>query len=775
MARGRRLKTCSGNTARIGSRRPPGSGKRRLPYERLACTLGLLVALQVAGAADAPVGPGQHAGPRIGLVLGGGGAKGAAHIGVIKVLEEMHVPVDCIAGTSMGAIVGAAYATGLSAQQLEQVMTAVNWREILASAPREDIPVRRKGLDFIYTNGLQLGVSHGSVLAPGGLVPTHQIETMFRRIVAGTGPLADFDKLPIPYRAVATNLETGQMVVFDHGDLALAMRASMAVPGAFAPVEYEGSLLVDGMLVRNLPVDVARKTCADVVIAVPVHNPAVTRDNLASFPAVAGQAMNIAIDANQNAQLATLTDKDVAIDVLLKDITSGDFNKVPEAIPIGEAAARNVAAALSRYSLPPREYAEWRQGVGKIIAEHSARIDEVRLSGFNVTNPEVARTFLEIKPGDTADRSMADADAKRLIARGDYVAVSYGVVPEDGRNVLTYRAVEKPWGPNYLMFDVNLSTDFTADTAWGLRVDYEQRWLNSLGGELRSDLQLGRPNILSVEFYQPVETHQRFFVAPSVFGAQTLVYLYQGDTSVAQVDTRRYGAELDGGVALGSWGEYRIGVQRGQVDTSPKVANLMVPTSDRNALGAVTTRLVYDSLDKRLFPTRGSFGTVNGYFSMTGLGADQTYRTASFSFQTVAPLPWRRDVLTLALRGGSDLGSDSVPFYDQFRLGGLFNFSGYQNNQLIGREYALAGVQLRHRNAYLNEVVGTAIYTGASLEAGNVYRRLFGTPAQGAVVGGSLFAAVDSKIGPIYLAYGLSQGGHSAFYLYLGSALEAFR
>ncbi|HSQ02397.1 MAG TPA: patatin-like phospholipase family protein, partial [Burkholderiales bacterium] len=260
--------------------------------------------------------------PKIGLVLGGGGAKGAAHIGVIKVLEEMRIPVDCIAGTSMGAIVGAAYATGMSAHELETVITAVEWKDILASAPRQEVPVHRKNLDFIFTLGLEVGMKDGSVVMPGGLVPTHQIEGLFRRIVVGAGELSNFNELPIPFRAVATDLESGAMQVFDRGDLSVAMRASMAVPGAFAPVDYQGRLYVDGMLVRNLPVDVARKMCADVVIAVPVGNPAATRESLGTLLGVAGQALNIAIAANENEQLATLTPKDVSIPVILQNVTS---------------------------------------------------------------------------------------------------------------------------------------------------------------------------------------------------------------------------------------------------------------------------------------------------------------------------------------------------------------------------------------------------------------------------------------------------------------------
>jgi len=525
------------------------------------------------------------------------------------------------------------------------------------------------------------------------------------------------------------------------------------------------------MLVRNLPIDVARQTCADVIIAVPVGNPGPTKTNLRSLLSVASQAMNVAIEANERAQLATLTDKDVTIQVTLKDITSASFDKIPAAIPIGEAAARTQLAALSRYSLSPSQYAEWRQNLRKIASGGEVRIDEVRLSGLVTTNPVVMRTFIHVAAGDVFDPRKADADANRLVARGDFVTVSYELTTENGRNILTYVAKEKDWGPNYILFDMNLDTDFRGETGWGLRVDYNKRWLNSLGGEVRTDFQLGRPNVLGIEYYQPLDTHQTFFIAPSVLALQTLQNLYQGEDIVAQLDTRRFGGELDAGVALGTWGEYRLGVLRGTADGRLNVGDPDLPEPGRSALGGIATRFTYDTQDQRLFPTAGSYGVLKGYYSTTGLGAAVNYETASINWSTTFSTS-RRNVWTVALRGGSDFGS-RAPYYGQFSEGGLFNFSGYQINELLGREYALGIVQFRRAVSVLTETLGTAVYVGGTVEAGNVYERLDKTAASGALIGGSLFLGVRSKLGPVYLGYGQSEGGRRALYLYLGSAIGA--
>ena len=458
--------------------------------------------------------------------------------------------------------------------------------------------------------------------------------------------------------------------------------------------------------------------------------------------------------------------------MILKDIGSSDFSKVPEAIPIGEAAARAAAASLARYSLPEREYAQWREGLGRTMVASRVKIDEVRVTGLVATSPEVVKSMIRTQTGDTFEVAKAEADANRIVASGDFSAVSFAVADEAGRNVLNYNAVEKPWGPDYLMFDLNLSTDFKGDTAWGIRVDYEKRWLNRLGGEFRSSVQLGRPNVFSAQFYQPLDSAQRFFVAPSVLASQTLEYLYLKEVQVAQYDTRRYGAALDVGTAFAPRGELRVGLSRQGIDETQKVGIPAVLEGGHHSLAAITGRLSYDSVDKRLFPTDGTRAQLIAYSSQPGLGADRSYRTVSFDAMTSTSR--KGNVWQFGLRGGSDLGSNA-PFYDQFKAGGLFNFSGYRTSQLVGKEFGLATMQYRRRVGFLNETLGSAAYAGGSLEVGNVFKRLDGTPTKGALASGSLFLALDSRIGPVYLAYGRSEGGRSMLYLYLGSSLEIQR
>jgi len=295
--------------------------------------------------------------PRVALALAGGGARGGAHIGVLKVLEELHVPIDCIAGTSMGALVGGGYASGMSAADIEKFVTTVDWRSVVGGVgSRQFEPAEQKRFNE-SSGSVELGLKDGKIIPPSGLIASSRIEDVLRAYVAKARTVADFDRLPIPYRAVATDMLTGEMVVLDHGDIAMAMRSSMAIPGAFAPVVTDQYVLSDGYVVRNLPIDVARNLCGDVVIAVNLAKQNSTRDQLVGPASLISRSSDIMMEANELAQLKTLTDRDVRIDVDLEGFTASDFERTAETIPLGEKAARAMAAKLATLSVSPAEYA----------------------------------------------------------------------------------------------------------------------------------------------------------------------------------------------------------------------------------------------------------------------------------------------------------------------------------------------------------------------------------------------------------------------------------
>ena len=454
--------------------------------------------------------------PRIGLVLGGGGAKGAAHVGVLGVLDELRIPVDCIIGTSMGALVGGTYASGMSADELETAIRAISWQEAIGRRSlRAQVPMRRKLTGNTYSNSLEFGVRDGRLIAPSGLINTQNVDLTIQYLVGRSRGIADFDRLPIPFRAVATDMQNGEMVVLDRGDLALAMRASMAVPGAFSPVSIDGRILGDGGLTRNVPVDIARQTCADVVIAVAVPNPLPTAAELRSPLTLMARTLDVLIGANERQQLETLGPDDVKIVIEMGDIGSASFDRVSDAIPLGRAAALAHRDALARYAVSEAEYLAWRESASRPGRE-KVTLAAVNLNGLERANPEFIQQTLGLQAGDVVDARQIANRATAVFGLSDFERVAYTLSGDPTQPTLDLHLQEKSWGPHIMRFDLGLHIGTDANTAFTIGGDYLQTWINDLGGEFRGSLHLGRTSGLATSFYQPLDAAHRWFVEPGL-------------------------------------------------------------------------------------------------------------------------------------------------------------------------------------------------------------------------------------------------------------------
>ena len=432
-------------------------------------------------AAEAPVKPR----PRIGLVLGGGGAKGAAHVGVLDVLDELRIPVDCIVGTSMGALVGGTYASGMSADELETAVRSISWQETIArSGLRGQVPMRRKLAGNTYSNSLEFGVRDGRLIAPSGFINTQNVDLTIQYLVGRSRGITEFDQLPIPFRAVATDMQTGEMVVLDRGDLALAMRASMAVPGVFSPVSIDGRILGDGGLTRNVPVDIARQTCADVVIAVAVPNPPPTADDLRSPLTMMTRTLDVLVGANERQQLDTLGPADVKIVIEMGDIGSASFDRIDDAIPKGRAAAlahradldavfgdRGRVPGLAGNGVPARE------GQG-----HAGGREPASVSSGRIRNSSGRRSACRPETWSTARQIAQRVNA--VFALSDFERVAYTLSGDPGQSTLDVHLLEKSWGPHIVRFDLGLYVGTDEDAAFTIGADYLQTWVNDRGGEL---------------------------------------------------------------------------------------------------------------------------------------------------------------------------------------------------------------------------------------------------------------------------------------------------
>ncbi len=396
---------------------------------------GLVVGLALAalgsqdGTLAADAAPPKVAGspPRIGLALSGGGARGIAHVGVLKVLEEMRIPISCVTGTSMGSIVGGTFAAGTPPARLEELVLAANWDEIFRDQPpRDEISMRRKADDYKTLFAPEFGVKDGGLALPKGVIAGVSIEAFFRVLAEPAMGINDFRTLPIPFEAMATDIETGDSVVLSRGSVAQVMRASMSVPGAIAPVEIDGRLLVDGGIANNLPIDQARTLCADVVIAVNISTPPLKRKDLTSALSVAGQLVNFLGKQTVDQQLKSMGSRDVLIEPDLGDISAASFARSKDAIRIGEEATRAMAAALARYSVPPEQYAAYR---ATQVANRKmlGTVDEIRFEGLERINPEVLRALVETRPGEPLAEEKVGADLRRIYGRGDFESVDYRI------------------------------------------------------------------------------------------------------------------------------------------------------------------------------------------------------------------------------------------------------------------------------------------------------------------------------------------------------------
>ena len=379
--------------------------------------------------------------PRVGLVLAGGGAKGGAHVGVLKVLEELRVPVECIAGTSMGALVGGGYAAGLPLDEMEAFLLSIDWQAVIGGAGQWRLePIEQKRNGVIYSNSLDMGLVEGELRMESGLVNTNNIENLLRQYVAAARRVPDFDNLPIPFRAVATDMVSGEMVALEKGDLATALRASMAIPGAFAPVLSGDLILADGGMVRNIPVDVARDLCADVVIVVDLVEDEPTPENLRTAAALLSRSSDVMFEVNEKVQLASLGPADVLISVPVGDIGTAQFERIAETIPLGIRAAAGMADRLESLAVSEAEYAAWRAGVTQAQAVE-VRVADVRFEGLERVNPEYLERQADIGPGDVVDTASLGQEAQRMAVLRDVESVGYRLEGEPGATSLVWLPV----------------------------------------------------------------------------------------------------------------------------------------------------------------------------------------------------------------------------------------------------------------------------------------------------------------------------------------------
>jgi NTE family protein len=706
--------------------------------------------------------------PKIGLALSGGGARGSAHLGILKVLEELNIPVDYIAGTSMGSIIGGLYASGMSVDEIEQALVDIQWEDIFSDLqPREERRFRRKIDDYLYLVRHRIGIDDekGKVNLAPALIQGQKFDLVLRRYLLPVSGVQDFDDLRIPFRAVATDIVTGRAAVLDSGDLPTAIRASMAVPAVFAPVEMNGKLLVDGGIAMNLPISVVREMGADIVIAVDISTPGLKREEIQSALDMLNQLSALLTRRDTDIQIASLTSRDVLIVPALGDkVTSADFKpkKLLEGVAIGEAGARAHVTELRRLSTAPNRYVTYRKSITPPRRE-IPRIAYVRVENESRLSDEVITSRVNVKPGEPLDLDKLEEDIGRIYGKDNFESVRYRVEERNGETGVVISARQKSWGTSALQLGLELSSTSTGDSFFNIGTALTILPMNSLNGEWRTFAQIGEEPLIFTEFYQPLDPEESWYVNVGAGWISRKVRIFDGfDANVALADYEvdQTGVRLAGGRNLGNWGRISLAYQRYIGE-----ANLTSGTLGLNELdfdiGELELRLAVDTLDNVAFPSRGWRGFAYGRMSRTALGADSDFEQYGFSAMR-AGSSGRHLFNVLAYYEGTP--NDDAPLQNLFTLGGFARLSGFSENQFAGQHAGL----LRGGYMYDLDTGFVDTYVGATAELGGVWRDQDDISFDNSVFAGSLFLGVDTVIGPVFLGYGHGEGGNNGIYLFLG-------
>ncbi|MBX9407621.1 patatin-like phospholipase family protein [Pseudomonas baetica] len=702
--------------------------------------------------------------PKVGLVLSGGAARGLAHIGVLKALEEQGIKIDAIAGTSMGAVVGGLYASGYKIDELEKLALQIDWQQALSDAPpREDVPFRRKqdDRDFLVKQKLSFR-DDGSLGLPLGVIQGQNLSLLLESLLAHTSDTRDFDKLPIPFRAVATDIANGEKVVFRKGHLPQVIRASMSIPAVFAPVELDGRLLVDGGMTDNIPLDVAREMGVDVAIVVDIGTPLRNRKQLNTVVDVLNQSITLMTRRNSEEQLAVLKPSDVLIQPALAAFGVTDFGKAQEMIDAGYRATRILDARLA--VLKPNEPQDAELNAARSPGQRTPIITAIKVENNSKVDDDVIRYYIRQHIGEPLDLGRLHSDMGTLYGLDYFEQVQYRVVHKGQDHTLVISARGKRSGTDYLRVGLNLSDDMRGDSAFNLGASYRINGINRLGAEWLTRAQFGDKQELYSEFYQPLDVGSRYFIAPSVvFEAQNVDAVLDNDP-IAQYRVERYGMALNVGRQIGNNGEVRFGVGEAWGKADVRIGDQDLPSESFNE-GFYSLKYSYDSLDNVYYPHEGKDVSLTLLQFEPSLGSDTRYR--QWEFKLDKAMSRGPDTLILGGRYGRTLDDTNV-VTSSFLLGGARQLSGFREDSISGQNVSLMRAVYYRRltpRSYLP--LDFPLYAGASLERGRAWNN-DNEFDSGYINAASVFIGFDTPLGPLNFSYGLNDANEQAVYLNLG-------
>lgn len=694
--------------------------------------------------------------PRIGLALSGGSAYGLAEIGVIRWMEENHIPVDRIAGTSMGSIIGAMYATGMSPAEIQAFAEKINWEQAFRPGPvYTQLSYRRKQdrRDFLIST--PLGLRDG-LRGPNGYSSGQGVGLLLDRIAFPESGIATFDDLPIPFRCVATDMISGEGVVLRDGSLAQALRASMALPGVFTPVEINGRVLADGGMVQNIPVETVLAMDADEVIAVELQLPPGDRKELETLTGVLSRAVDVMITQNEHHSLSLAKAK---VSIAMNGFSETDYHRVAELVALGYRSAAAQSSVLLPYAI--QDPAEWRHyQAARTARRHREpdKIESIEVTGKDSDTNTRLQHRLNNSLNGAVDLSKLDTELTRIAGEGQFDWLGYEGFTQNGLPGLRVTTHDKTYGPPFVDLAVNVNGSGVAafDFSAGARVTFMD--VAHRGGEWRNDLLFGSSNLAASEFYQPL-WQSRFFVAPYAFASKYARNSFSGLTRVAVFGDERAGGGFDVGYDSGRRSEFRVGYEIFDGKLSPLIGNAGLPIVE-GSTGEFRARYVWDGQDSPSVPRAGTRVVITA--SRVLQSPDLTHPIGQLEVQTSSFIPLGPKTSLFAnVSGGTTFRGSAGPF-QVFSLGGPFRLGAYLPYEFVGNHYAYASLGF-HRDFYrLPELVGGRVYWGGWYEAGAAFGTAGSDPGPIAVRGTfNLGFIADTIVGPIVLAGSVSPTGQS--------------
>lgn len=705
--------------------------------------------------------------PKIAVVLGGGGAHAIAHLGILQELERQRVPIDLIVGTGMGGFIGGLYASGMTLVEIQDFMFGTDWPDVFdPDTRREDLSFRRKQDDEDFLIKYRVGIKDGQAQLPAALVPNEKLARLLQSTLAHTKGIKSFDQLPIPFRAISMDLISGEEVVLASDSLDRAILATLSSPGTLPPVEIDGRLLITGSLLNNIPIDVARELGADIVIVADIDPYKRTAEDLNSVFAIVDQVGHLLLQRNSAASLSLLRDTDIVIKPAVWPAKETDFSSLDERMTHGADAVAAVSEGLSAIRLSEFQYQ-------KLTSERvSKRSSDPVISAIELNNDSgVDDALILAQLSQTLhaplDKEQLDADMRKIFGIGAFSSVEFALRPEgdDERAVLELRTVENRTGNRFWRFGISLQDDLEGNSAYTGSASLTWTQLNDLGAEWRSVLRIGERQQVSTEFYQPVDKLGRYFVSVGGGFLERNVNIFSDDDIIGQSRVREFTASLSVGRVFGNSGEFRIGFLRGTGTTRSNIGS-GIPTVDFD-IGGISAAATYDTFDNVYFPKNGARA------ALTWIGQRQSQGSSLDVDILTGRLATVRTWGSHSLLGGFDFATqldDVAGAQNLLSTGGLFTLSGFQRDELSGRHTAV-GRLIYYRQIGSNPLRGlldASLYLGASLEMGNAWQNSDDISFSNSRTAGSLFVGADTFIGPIYLAGGLAEGGHSALYLFVG-------